>query len=87
MQNTLYVGNLSGDVSAEALQELFEPHGFVMNVKLVPPGVAYVTMATDDAAAAAVGALDGAQLRGVTIRVEVGGDDENSVRKKIKGVL
>ena len=87
MQNTLYVGNLSGDVSAEALQELFEPHGFVINVKLVRPGVAYVIMATDDAAAAAVSALDGANLHGAPIRVELTGDDENRLRWESKEPL
>jgi hypothetical protein len=35
MQNRLYVGNLAGDVAASSLEELFESHGFVMDVKLI----------------------------------------------------
>ena len=78
MQNRLYVGNLSGDVTANTLQELFEEHGFVMDVKVVagsdvtrPLAFGLVTMATDEAARAAIGALDGARLHGGVIKVEV----------------
>ena len=78
MQNRLYVGKLAGDVSASALQELFEPYGFVTDVKLVPGGkddrtlgFAFVIMATDEAALAAMRGLDGASLHEVAIRVEV----------------
>ena len=52
MQNRLYVGNLAGDVAASSLEELFESHGFVMDVKLIEGdeaelrrGFAFVTMA------------------------------------------
>ena len=77
MQNRLYVGNLTQDVAASTLQELFEPFGFVMDVKLgenggaePAPRSALVTMATDEAAGAARLALDGSRLHGVSIRVE-----------------
>ncbi len=77
MQNRLYIGNLAGDVAASTLQELFERHGFVMDVKLVhgdkagqPLGFGYVTMATDEAARTAIGALNGASLHGMVIKVE-----------------
>jgi len=78
MQNRLYVGNLTPDVAASTLQELFEPFGFVMDVKLeessgaeAGPRSALVTMATDEAAGAARRALDGSRLHGVLIRVEL----------------
>jgi len=77
MQNRLYVGNLAGDVAASSLQELFEPHGFVMDIKLVAGnkagqalGFAFVTMATDESARAAMRALNGARLHGVAIQLE-----------------
>jgi RNA recognition motif-containing protein len=76
MENRLYVGNLAGDVAASTLQELFEPYGFVMDVRLIAagtrraPGGALVTMATDEAAGAAIQALNGTTLHGLVIRVE-----------------
>ena len=77
MQNRLYVGNLAGGVATSTLQELFEPHGFVMDVKVVAGdkagqnrGFAVVTMATDESARAAMRALNGASLHGVMIQVE-----------------
>jgi RNA recognition motif-containing protein len=76
MQNRLYIGNLAGDVAASTLQDLFERHGFVMDVKLVTgekagqqSGFGFVTMATDDAARKAIGALNGANLHGLVIKV------------------
>jgi RNA recognition motif-containing protein len=78
MQNRLYVGNLGGEVAASTLQELFEPHGFVMDVRLVAGdksgparGSAFVTMATDESAWAAMSALNGVSLRGIEMRVEM----------------
>ena len=58
------------------MQELVEPYGFVMDVKLTAGeagrthGSALVTMATDEAAAAAIRALNGTSLHGLVIRVE-----------------
>jgi RNA recognition motif-containing protein len=78
MQNRLYVGNLAGDVAASSLQDLFESHGFVMDVKFVAGdeigqrhGFAFVTMATDESAVAAVKALNGTSLHGYVITVQV----------------
>jgi RNA recognition motif-containing protein len=77
MHHRLYVGNLAGDVAASTLQELFEPHGFVMDVKLVTGsrvgralGFAFVTMATDESAGAAMSELHQTSLHGVVIKVE-----------------
>jgi len=76
MENRLYVGNLAGDVVASTVQELFEPYGFVMDVKLTTrgageaPGSALVTMATDEAAGAAIRGLNGRTLNGLVIQVE-----------------
>jgi RNA recognition motif-containing protein len=77
MQNRLYVGNLAMDVAASSLQELFEPFGFVMDVKFISgtaagePRAAFVTMATDESATTAISALNGTDLHGAAITVEV----------------
>jgi RNA recognition motif-containing protein len=83
MQNKLYVGNLAGDMAARILQELFEPHGLVMDTELVTgskhgraPGCAFVTPATDEWAGAARRELNGAGLHGVVIKVEEARADE-----------
>jgi RNA recognition motif-containing protein len=80
MQNRVYVGNLGENVAASTLQELFEPYGFVMDVKMVKGenserivGSALVTMATDESATAAITALNGAALNGASIKVEASG--------------
>ena len=78
MQNRLYVGNLAGDVAASTLQELFEPHGYVMDVKIIAcdraasaRGFALVMMAYDESARAAMDALNVSSLHGLSITVEV----------------
>jgi RNA recognition motif-containing protein len=76
MENQLYVGNLAGDVGVSTVQELFETYGFVMDVKLTAReagrahGSALVTMATDEAAEAAIRVLNRTSLHGLVIWVE-----------------
>lgn len=60
-KNKLYVGNLSFDCSNEDLLELFKQAGEVESCDLImdkftgrPRGFAFVTMATDEAAAQAI---------------------------------
>jgi hypothetical protein len=81
MQNRLYIENLASDVAVTTLQELFGPHGFVMDVRLVSGskafqshGFAFVTMATDESANAAMRALNGVQLHGLVVKVNVAGE-------------
>lgn len=76
MQNRLYVGNLAMDVTHSSLEELFEPYGFVMDVKLLSGTdaaklrAALVTMAIDESAKAAIVALNGIDLHGLAITVQ-----------------
>jgi RNA recognition motif-containing protein len=76
MENRLYVANLAEDVAVSTLQELFEPYGFVMDLELTAggagraPGSAVVTMATDEAAGAAMRGLNATSLHGLVLRVE-----------------
>jgi len=72
----LYVGNLSYDTSESSLRTLFAAHGDVVSVNLItdrdsgrPKGFAFVEMGTPEEAQKAVGALDGTQLDGRTIKV------------------
>ena len=78
MQNKLFVGNLSFEVTENELQDLFAQHGTVTEVNLMldratgrSRGFAFVTMATDEAAQAAVGALNGRELKGRALTVNV----------------
>jgi RNA recognition motif-containing protein len=92
MQNRLYVGNLAGDVAASSLQEIFESHGFVIDVKLIGGdearqlrGFAFVTMATDESATAAVKALNGTSLHGTVMKVQVARRDGADVHARSGG--
>lgn len=76
METRLFVGNLSWDVSENALQEAFSQHGPVNEVKVVmdrdtgkPRGFAFVTMGTKEAAEAAIKAMNGSELQGRALTV------------------
>ena len=74
----IYVGNLSFDVSDASLQEAFGAHGAVNKASVVTDrmtgrsrGFGFVEMANDDEAAAAIEALNGTDLAGRAITVNV----------------
>jgi len=74
--NKVYIGNLSFDTTENRLQELFEKHGEVTSISVVtdrqtgrPRGFAFVEMATDEAAAAAIAALNGQEVDGRQLNV------------------
>ena len=77
MGSKLYVGNLSYSTTEADLRSAFESDGRkVKDVSIItdrmtgqPRGFAFVQMATDQDAAAAITALDGQQLDGRTLRV------------------
>jgi len=77
MGTKLYVGNLSYDATEASLRAAFQADGRqVREVSLVldretqrPRGFAFVEMATEKDAQAAIAALDGKQLDGRAIRV------------------
>jgi len=78
----LFVGNLSYDTTEDRLREIFGADGrAVERVTVVtdrdtgrPRGFAFVTMANDDDGRAAVDALNGTELDGRTLRVDVAHD-------------
>ncbi|MGB2694093.1 MAG: RNA-binding protein [Dehalococcoidia bacterium] len=66
---TLFVGNLSPEMTENDLRNVFEAYGKVSSLRYVSRrGIAYVDL-DPDAANAAVDALRGVQLKGRTIDV------------------
>jgi len=72
----LYVGNLSFESTENDLQDLFEQHGQVSEVRLMMDrmtgksrGFAFVTMNDKAEAEAAISALNGKELNGRTLSV------------------
>ncbi|MFL6514818.1 MAG: RNA recognition motif domain-containing protein [Chthoniobacterales bacterium] len=72
----LYVGNLSFETTENDLQDLFEQHGAVSEVKLMMDrmtgksrGFAFVTMNDNTQAAAAMAAINGKDLNGRNLTV------------------
>ena len=78
MNNKLFVGNLSFDINEGDLQETFSAHGTVLEASLMldrmsgrSRGFAFVTMSTDEEAAKAIEALNGANVGGRSLTVNV----------------
>jgi RNA recognition motif-containing protein len=76
MAKKLYVGNLSYSTEEANIRKLFEAHGEVVSINLITDkytgqskGFGFVEMATDEAAKAAMSALNGQQIDGRAIRV------------------
>jgi cold-inducible RNA-binding protein len=76
MSKNIYVGNMSFDTTRDRLQELFEAHGEVTSVNLItdrdtgrPRGFAFVEMATEEGANAAIAALNGQEVDGRALKV------------------
>jgi cold-inducible RNA-binding protein len=76
MNSKLFVGNLAFSATENDLEDLFSQHGPVTEVNLMldratgrPRGFAFVTMATPEAAQAAVSALNGASFEGRNLTV------------------
>jgi RNA recognition motif-containing protein len=76
MNTKLYVGNLSFDTSENDLRDMLGAFGTVTEVNLIMDratgrsrGFAFVTMATTEAAQAAIAALGGKEIKGRTLTV------------------
>ena len=76
MAKKIYVGNMSYDTTESKLQELFAAHGEVTSVSVVTDrytgrarGFAFVEMATNEAAQAAIEALNGQEVDGRQLKV------------------
>ena len=78
MSNNLYVGNLTFDTSNADLESLFATHGEVSKAQVITDrdsgrsrGFGFVEMATAEAAQAAIDALDGHDIDGRQLTVNV----------------
>jgi cold-inducible RNA-binding protein len=72
----IYVGNINFQTDETTLRGIFEEHGAVDEVAVItdrdtgrPRGFAFVTMPDDNAARAAIEALNGKELEGRTLNV------------------
>jgi RNA recognition motif-containing protein len=78
MSNKLFVGNLSFDTTENDLQDAFAAHGTVTETNLMmdratgrPRGFGFITMSSPEEAQKAIEALNGAQLGGRALTVNV----------------
>ncbi|MGB0259100.1 MAG: RNA recognition motif domain-containing protein [Coraliomargarita sp.] len=85
MSVRLYVGNLSFDATGDDLREIFANTGEVEDAIIVtrpgggrPRGFGFVTMADDEGAAEAIRQLDGQELAGRPLKVNVAKERESS---------
>jgi cold-inducible RNA-binding protein len=76
MGKKLYVGNLTYEVTASELQQLFEPHGTVESAQVISDrdtgrskGFGFVEMGSEQEAQAAIAALSGKQMGGRNLTV------------------
>ena len=78
MNNRVYVGNASFETTEDGIRDLFSPHGEVTSVRMITDretgrfrGFLFVEMATEEQAAAAIAALDGTEVDGRALKVNV----------------
>ena len=78
MSNKLFVGNLSFNVTENDLQDMFAAHGSVTEANLMtdrmtgrPRGFGFVTMSSAQEADAAVNALNGKEVDGRALTVNI----------------
>src|SRR2546428_13615469 len=78
MSAKLFVGNLSFNVTENDLQDAFAAHGTVVETNLMldratgrSRGFAFITMASDEEAQKAISALNGKELSGRALTVNV----------------
>ncbi len=92
MVRKLYVGNLPFSFSENSLKDLFSPYGTVESVKLVTDtfdgrskGFAFVEMATEDEANAAIQGLNSKEVEGRSLRVDLARPKESRPRDNTRG--
>ena len=78
MSNKLFVGNLSFDTTENDLQDAFAAHGTVVETNLMmdrttgrPRGFGFITMNSPEEAQQAIAALNGSQLGGRALTVNI----------------
>lgn len=78
MNNRVYVGNVNFQTTEDGVRELFAPYGEVTSVRMITDrdtgrfrGFLFVEMATGEQAEAAIAALDGTELDGRPLKVNM----------------
>lgn len=81
MKNKIYVGNLNYDTREAQLEKLFSAYGNVLSTNIImdkytdrSKGFGFVEMETEEAAEAAISALNGAELDNRQLRVNIAQD-------------
>ena len=84
MSKQIYAGNLSYQMTDETLRDLFSQHGEVSSVKIIrypdsgkSKGFGFIEMANDDEADSAIQKLNGTDVLGRSIRVNVARPKKN----------
>lgn len=92
MSNKLFVGNLSFDVTENDLQDAFAAYGTVTETNLMmdrmtnrPRGFGFVTMSTAEEAQKAIAGLNGRDLGGRALTVNVARPREESAGRGRSG--
>ena len=78
MSTKIFVGNLPWSYSSDDLAQLFDAHGEIISAKVITDrisgrsrGFGFVEMANDEEAKGAVGAVNGTEVEGRTLTVDV----------------
>lgn len=78
MSAKLFVGNLSFNITENELQDAFAAHGTVLEANLMmdramgrPRGFAFITMSTPEEAQKAIQAMNGKELQGRALTVNI----------------
>lgn len=76
MARKIYIGNLNYDTTEDNLRDLFAVHGDVVSLNIIidrysgrSKGFGFVEMGSDEAAQAAIAALNGQEFEGRQLRV------------------
>jgi cold-inducible RNA-binding protein len=84
MSKQIYAGNLSYQMTDETLRDLFAQHGEVSSVKIIrypdsgkSKGFGFIEMTNDDEADSAIEKLNGTDVLGRSIRVNVARPKKN----------
>ena len=92
MNNKLFVGNLSFQTTENELQDAFAAHGTVVEANLMmdrmsgrPRGFGFVTMSTPEEAQKAIAAMNGAQLGGRALTVNIARPREERADRPPRG--
>ncbi len=92
MSTKLFVGNLSFNATEDQLKGLFGAHGTVTSIEVIkdkftnrPRGFGFVTMETPEAAQAAIQALNGKDLDGRALTVNVARPREERAPRPARG--